>query len=326
MKNIRYLLILFYLFFSNIHSFEKVIIWGHKLHSHTHSYIHNAFYIAFEHLGYKTYWFDDNSDVRNFDFKNSLFLTEGQVDKNIPLRNDCLYILHNCGSKYKPLHEKNRCLTMQVYSDSCLKDNSCIQIAPCIYFTNLGKTLYMPWATDLLPHEVDQMKAKIRSINKNKIMYWIGTANDGTFGNIDVIKEFENASKRFGIRFKFINPWSKPVSVEDNIILTQKSFLAPALQGKWQVSAGYIPCRIFKSISYGQMGITNSYRVYELFDKKIIYNPDPYQLFFDAKNYCEKMNPEDLENLMDFVRDNHTYINRIKVLFDALSIISGEKL
>lgn len=27
---------------------KKVVIWGHKLHSHTHSYIHNAFYNAFK--------------------------------------------------------------------------------------------------------------------------------------------------------------------------------------------------------------------------------------------------------------------------------------
>ncbi len=26
---------------------DKVVIWGHKLHSHTHSYIHNAFLVAF---------------------------------------------------------------------------------------------------------------------------------------------------------------------------------------------------------------------------------------------------------------------------------------
>ena len=27
---------------------NKIIIWGHPLHSHTHSYIHNGFFIAFK--------------------------------------------------------------------------------------------------------------------------------------------------------------------------------------------------------------------------------------------------------------------------------------
>ena len=37
----------------------KIVIWGYPLYSHTHSYIHAAFYKAFTHLGYETYWFHD---------------------------------------------------------------------------------------------------------------------------------------------------------------------------------------------------------------------------------------------------------------------------
>mgnify|MGYP006419383869 CR=1 FL=1 len=46
-------------------SINKVIIWGHKLHSHTHSYIHDSFYKAFKFLGYNTYWFDENGNNNN---------------------------------------------------------------------------------------------------------------------------------------------------------------------------------------------------------------------------------------------------------------------
>lgn len=52
--------------------FDKVVIWGHKFGTHTHSYIHNGFYIAFKHLGYDTYWFDNLDDVSEFDFSNTL--------------------------------------------------------------------------------------------------------------------------------------------------------------------------------------------------------------------------------------------------------------
>src|SRR5690348_13238916 len=40
------LFLLFALSALHLQGFEKVIIWGHKLHSHTHSYIHNGFYHA----------------------------------------------------------------------------------------------------------------------------------------------------------------------------------------------------------------------------------------------------------------------------------------
>ena len=33
--------------------FERVVIWGHKLHTHKHSYIHNAFYRAFGNQGFE---------------------------------------------------------------------------------------------------------------------------------------------------------------------------------------------------------------------------------------------------------------------------------
>ena len=74
--------------------FSKVIVWGHLLHSHTHSYVHHSFNKTFKYLGYDTYWLDNKSDISGINFTNSLFLTEGQVDQSIPLRNDCFYLLH----------------------------------------------------------------------------------------------------------------------------------------------------------------------------------------------------------------------------------------
>ena len=65
--------------------FKRIIIWGHQLHSHTHSYIHAGFLKAFKHLGYDAHWVSeaDNIDLDFFD--DALVITEGQVDSNIPL-------------------------------------------------------------------------------------------------------------------------------------------------------------------------------------------------------------------------------------------------
>jgi spore maturation protein CgeB len=101
--------------------------------------------------------------------------------------------------------------------------------------------------------------------------------------------------------------------------------MAPAIQGDWQCRQGYIPCRIFKNISYGQFGITNSKTVYELFGENIIYNSDTYQLFIDAKKYIQSASLEDLYKQMDFVRDNHTYINRINSLLTLATMVYKNK-
>jgi hypothetical protein len=53
----------------------KIIIWGYPLYSHTHSYIHDAFYKAFKYLNYETYWFDDNNYPKDFDWNDCLFWT-----------------------------------------------------------------------------------------------------------------------------------------------------------------------------------------------------------------------------------------------------------
>ena len=79
------------------------------MHSHTHSYIHNAYVVAFKYLGFDTFWFDDKDDVSKFDFTNSLFITEHQVDNHIPKRDDCLYFVHRIKDpeKYNILPPEN---------------------------------------------------------------------------------------------------------------------------------------------------------------------------------------------------------------------------
>jgi hypothetical protein len=289
--------------------FSKIIIWGHPLHSHTHSYIHWGFYRAFKHLGYEVYWVDNQDAIKNIDIHNALFITEGQVDQNMPKRQDCYYILHNWNpERYQELFYNNRCILLQVYTDDCLP-YAPEKIDDCIYCNVVEKMIFLPWATDLLPYEIETMKQCIRE-KKESAVYWIGTIGRGIFGNNDEIADFKKACKENNITFeKNIN-----TSMEKNIDLIQKSYMAPALQGEWQCEKGYIPCRIFKNISYGQWGITNNKIVYDLFKGKIIYNPDTYQLFYDAKMYIETASINELYELMDFVKDNHTYINRIETL------------
>lgn len=297
--------------------FDKVVLWGHKLHSHTHSYIHESFYNTFKHLGYAAYWFDDKDDVSNFDFANTLFITEGQVDGKIPLRNDCQYILHNCAfSKYQTLDPKNW-VVLQVYTDAVLSMPGLVQVEPCIYYDLPGRTVYMPWATDLLPHEIEQVKATAFKHPLEKTVYWVGTIGEGKFGNLSKVNPFKQACQYNGIAFNQVTT----VSTEKGRDLIKRSYLAPAIVGEWQEKVGYIPCRIFKNISYGKLGVTNSLRVHELFEKKTVYNSDTYQLFYDARERLAKLKPAELFELMDMVKNKHTYVNRIKTLLDFLDLV-----
>lgn len=94
--------------------------------------------------------------------------------------------------------------------------------------------------------------------------------------------------------------------------------MAPTIVGTWQKKQGYIPCRIFKNISYGQWGITNSKTAYEILQRKITYNPNTYKLFYDALLAISHLDLRKHFEVMDFVRDNHTYINRIETILNFI--------
>jgi len=315
-------MILAVLFISNIafgpqlECFEKVVIWGHKLHSHTHSYIHNAFYKGFKHLGYETYWFDNQEDVHDFDFAKSLFITEGQVDEKIPLREDCQYILHNCSDVKYQLLKPESYISLQVFSDAVLSEPDLIQVEPCIYYDLVGRLVYMPWATDLLPHEISAIQANLAHQQIEKTVYWVGTIGEGLFGNLAQVNPFKKACQENGINFTQVTQ----ISDEKGQELIRKSYMAPTIVGEWQAKVGYIPCRIFKNISYGKMGVTNSARVHELFEGKLVYNPDTYQLFYDAKKRMETLSTNELYDLVELVKTKHTYLNRIETLLNFLEL------
>jgi hypothetical protein len=302
-----------------MNNIKKVIIWGHKLHSHTHSYIHNGFYIGFKYLGYDTYWYDNTDNITGVDFSDSLFLTEGQVDSKIPLRNDCYYILHNVDERryQESVVDRNKVLIIQVYTKDCTKRGD-PEIKPFFHYSKSKNhttynVLYFPWATDLLPHEIETNIQHIDTITTEERVCYIG------FGTSS-LKPVENFCSNNGLEFMLCGGFSNNVDTETNQAYISQSLLAPAIQSDWQVQNGYIPCRIFKNISYGKMGLTNSETVYRLFERKIIYHSDTSTCMELGLNF-ERNDVDKTQkviDLMNIVKEHHTYVNRIKMILNYL--------
>jgi hypothetical protein len=295
----------------------KVIIYGHKLYSHSHSFIHYGFYRAFDFLGYETYFVDDNDDISGFNLSDSIFLTEGQVCSKMPLRKDCTYILHNC-SKLEGIGNH---INIQYYQKDCLKmDHVAHGIAvqdDCLFF---------PWGSPLLPHEFN-----INDVTKlrNSLVYYLGTVNNPEEnGNYQPLLDCERACRENGhpvyagggytpyMRKDTLNYIPGWISNEDEAMYLRNGYMAPAIQGPNQLGNQMIPCRLFKSISYGLDGLTINPLAYEFFDRNVIYNPDAYQLFYDAENRKEEV--ERKRWLMNFVKDHHTYLNSINAIMEMI--------
>jgi hypothetical protein len=96
--------------------------------------------------------------------------------------------------------------------------------------------------------------------------------------------------------------------------------MAPAINTPDHNVVGYIPCRIFKNISYGRMPFTNNKHVPGLFRNRLIFNEDTYQLFFDARDQLPYVPVSTLHALMDEVAEKHTYITKIDSLLNAIRV------
>jgi len=294
---------------------KQVVIWGHQHPGHTHHWIHYAYHRTFKHLGFNTLWLSD-APHPEVNFSNSLFFAHGLEEKHLPQRDDCRYILHNVETrKYQPLLDNGRAIILQVYTHDCL-ERDVVEIDDLTYLDFGKKVVYMPWATDLLPHEIDEQKVRIANeeIAKERTVHYVGSVGrsgpNDIFENATPVEAFKRGCTKQGISFKL----HRHIPAEQNKTLVQRSIMAPAIQSKWQCEKGYIPCRILKNISYGHMGVTNSETVYKLLKGKVVYNADPEQLAVDALTRIGNMDQKELFALMDLVRDKHTYVHRINVL------------
>jgi hypothetical protein len=296
------------------------VAYGHKLYSHTHSYIHYAFIKAFQKLGYDTKWVDDNDKIDPLSYPSgTVFLTEGQVDKKIPKRKDCLYILHHVSREaYQDIPKHNK-VFLDMYTQNIIEN--VIQISEVSFYNPTGDTLHSVWATDLLPDEIDIEEAIRTFDNKKKAVVFIGTlTNCNRFGNYNQIMPFVKEAQKD--EYEWIHP-PNPIDHNTQKSLISSCLLAPAITGFWQQDVGYIPCRIFKTISYGCIGITNSKYVTDIIKNDCVYHQDSIELYKKTKEFLQQPNDiikDILRRQMTNVKMNHTYINRIDDILKVFEI------
>jgi len=239
---------------------NKIIIWGLRKKWHTHRFIHKAFYENAKKLKYNVIWLEDEK-------KNSKYIESGDLvisaevqgkmipektkieEYNLPIKDDIYYCLHNYKEIYTEKLNKNRLINLQVYNTEKVKDAD-VKLGSVTYFDTKTKTLYQPWGTNLLPEEF-----KKPVFNQNNFVFWVGSIWNNSLNQGNLI-EIENLKKILQKnKINFINVRFVPDFI--NKFLVRISRIAPAIAGKYQVDVNYLPCRMFKNISYGQLGFSN---------------------------------------------------------------------
>ena len=319
--------------------YNKVIIWGHPLYSHTHSYVHDAYYKGFKYLGYDVYWFHDGDYPQDFDFTNCLFIGEGFADKNIPINNTSCYMIMYCPSPIK-YQEAGRYIDIRMAAvdfkdhiqEYSLDKNSAQKLGPAVYYVpkksnkvNIKNDyvdyeiddfdkVYISWATNLLPQEFNENDIYL---SRENLIYYSGTISPhGICENSSNFSPFINACRSNGINFIHNDPWSNPLSTEEVIRRAKSSILGIDIRGPQHLKQRLLTCRVFKNISYGHLGLTNSEEMYNELDGNCIYNQNTEQLFYEGLS--NKDNYKLIKDGFQLVKENHTYLNRIKSLLSIL--------
>ena len=322
----------------------KIVIWGHPLGTHTHSYSNHGYYRAFKALGHDVHWFPDEEPPEDFDFSNTIFIGEGDSGaKHIPINDTSTYFMMYLPDPRRFDGVKNL-IDVRLTAKNC-KDHiydfsfdasKCKSMGPSVWFEPKKEGLihfkndyvdaeipdtnkmYISWATDLLPDEID-FSEMYRE--REKAIWFCGTISPhGQAENWSNWEPFIEQCSNHGLDFHYNDVWQNPLSFADVMDLTRRSMLGIDIRGKWHVETRVVTCRVFKNISYGHLGMTNSEQIYQEMDGNMIYNSDPAQLFHDGMK--NRTNFDLIRKGMQYVKENHTYINRATSLLKVFEEVS----
>ena len=224
--------------------YTHFVFWGHKSSGADFHYIYMSWSRTLQRLGLPAYWVDDDPGNAEWVQPGCWVTVMDTACKHLPVVDGVDYVLHNFDLNVDPINK----LAIQVYTDEVKKG------AQWGRFTHFdGRCLYQPWGTDLMPHEFMDPVCPTES----DVVYWMGSIwnNELGQGNDEIIHRVESHLGAKGLRFE----QRRNVSNEENAELVRASRFAPAFTGKWQAEVGYIPCRVLKNISYGQLGVINSH-------------------------------------------------------------------
>lgn len=259
---------------NNSKKFNKVVIWGFRNRWHTHRFIFQAYYENLKKCGIPVVWVEDEKKNQGVIEKDDLIFSasgmhgkmvpekKSLADYNIPIRDDVYYCLHAESDYFIEKINMSRAIQLKFYNNDAEKFK---KLYETVHYDALTKTLYQPWGTNLLPSEFEKPV-----YSKSKFVFWIGSVWKGkqNEGNITEIDKLMILLKEKGLWFQQIrfipNSWNK--------FFIRHSRIAPAIGGAIQVETNYLPCRMYKNISYGQLGFSNIKKFNDVFKECAIYD------------------------------------------------------
>ena len=250
----------------------NVVIWGLRHKRSTHRYIHSSWFKMLKRSGIPVVWVDDELKNQSVVSDKSIVIAVNTAARHLPKVPGARYVLHNIDPSpfLSCLTERFHLLTIQVWSKPVLSDPQVQEILPCVALDDTNHVLYQPWGTPFAEYEWVREPLKAR----RGVEYWIGSVwnNSSNQGNASMIPEWRDVLGSHGITLRKV-PYGWP----DNKIgyggLVRRSSIAAAPVGDWQRENGYLPCRLFKNVSFGAVPVGNSPIYGRLFSDSAILGP-----------------------------------------------------
>ena len=301
---------------------NKIVIWGLRKKYHTHRYIHKAFFENAKKLSFNVVWVEDEKKHASIIEEGDLVISsevQGKMvkekktfeDYNLPIKKGVYYCLHNYREPFTKNLDPDYFIILQTYSNGAEKSDQ--KWGPATFFDSKSHVLYQPWGTNLLPSEF-----KKPVFNRNNLVFWIGSVwnNIRNQGNTSAIQVLKEVLAKHGVRFIPLRFIPERLS----ILLVRMSRLAPAISGDFQVEVNYLPCRMFKNISWGQLGFSNVKKFEEIFTGCNIYSGSIEKTVEKALGLSEKEYKDIILQQQAIVK-NYTYEAAYENIFRAFETI-----
>ncbi len=295
--------------------FNKVVVWGLKTSEHTHSHIHRHFFETLGKVAARAVFVDDRTDNADVIGRNDLVIAVDVAISHLPVRNDAYYCLHNCSEEIHRRLAPARNIRLATYANCAEQAGE--RWDEVTFFDSATRTLYQPWATDLLAREFKEPVLD----RSGRIVFWVGSIwNDALGrGNVNEIQMLRDVLEARGIRFVHL----RGISDSLNVRYVRNSLIAPAIVGKWQMENNYLPCRMWKNISYGQLGISNVAKFAGIFEDCTVEGESIEELIDNALSLPSGTYRDMTYRQQEIVKERHTYVNRLLNIIRAFESIQN---
>ena len=216
-------------------------------------------------------WVDDDARNKKYIDRDSIVFGVNVAAKHLPAVSGARYVLHNLDPTpfVEVSSQRSHVLTIQVWSKYPRELSDVERMLPCISFDSRENVLYQPWGTPF--SEAEWIHKPLSSRGRRE--FWIGSAwnNHLNQGNVQALEEWATLLADRGITFSKV-PYGLPDTRKGYGSLVRTSKFAAAIVGSWQRVNKYVPCRVFKNVSFGALPLGNTDVYTDVFGESAVTN------------------------------------------------------